>query len=162
MTPNENNNKIITKDNILALDIATRTGYYSSHKSGTWNFTESLKRNANKEHKDFRDTLMEFIKTFHIFQIVAEDINVNRHFYDMRKLAEFRGILHEVCNELNLPEPEFINVYSLKKWATGNGQATKQQMISACIDLFNLVPCDDNEADACLIYHYYLRKHRIH
>lgn len=32
----------------------------------------------------------------------------------MRKLSEFRGILLEVCDELDLPEPEFVNVASLK------------------------------------------------
>lgn len=152
----------VDREHVLALDIATHTGFYSMHESGTWNFTESKKRNNNKQHKDFRDTLIEFIKAHEIVLIVAEDINVNQHFYDMRKLAEFRGILLETCDELNLPEPEFVNISALKKWATGNGMATKLEMISACINRFNFHPRDDNEADACLIYHYYLRKHRIY
>ena len=123
----------IGKEHVLALDIATHTGYYSVHESGTWNFTESKKRNDNKQHKDFRDTLLSFIKDYGILRIVAEDINVNNHFRDMRKLSEFRGILLEICDELNLPEPEFINVSSLKKWATGNGKAGKTDMVQACI-----------------------------
>lgn len=151
----------LTKKQILALDIATFTGYYSTHEAGTWNFTESKHRNDNKQHKDFRDTLMEFIQEYHIKRIVAEDLNVNNHFFDMRKLAEFRGILLEVCDELNLPEPEFVNVSSLKKWATGNGRACKSEMVEACRNRFNYYPADDNEADAFLIFNYFIRKYRI-
>ena len=151
----------ICRGQVLALDISTHTGYYSIHESGTWNFTESKCRNDNKQHKDFRDTLMSFIRKYGIRQIAAEDINVNNHFYDMRKLAEFRGILFEVCDELDLPEPTFFNVSSLKKWATGNGRADKKQMMEACINQFHFNPQDDNVADACIIYHYFLKKHRI-
>lgn len=151
----------LIKEQILALDIATRTGYYSIHEAGTWNFTESKHKNDNKQHKDFRDTLLKFILKYGIRRIVAEDVNVNSHFFDMRKLSEFRGILLEVCDELNLPEPEFVNVSSLKKWATNNGRATKNEMMEACQSRFNYHPADDNEADAFLIFNYYIRKYRI-
>jgi Holliday junction resolvasome RuvABC endonuclease subunit len=158
----KNNDAIpIGKEHVLALDIATYTGYYSVHESGVWNFTESKKRNDNKQHKDFRDTLLSFIKDYGILQIVAEDVNVNNHFRDMRKLSEFRGILLEICDELNLPEPEFINVATLKKWATGNGKAGKPDMMQACIDKYRYTPVDDNAADACHLFHYYIRKYRI-
>ena len=158
----KNNDAIpIGKEHVLALDIATHTGYYSVHESGRWNFTESKKRNDNKQHKDFRDTLLSFIKDYGILRIVAEDVNVNNHFRDMRKLSEFRGILLEVCDELSLPEPEFVNVASLKKWATGNGKAGKTDMVQACIDKYRYTPIDDNAADACHLFHYYVRKYRI-
>lgn len=149
------------KEELLALDIATHTGYYCLKGSGTWNFTESMKRNANKLHKDFRDTLLNFIAAGGIRRIVAEDINVNNHFYDMRKLSELRGILFEVCDELDLPEPAFVNVAALKKWATGNGRATKSDMADACRRRFNFHPADDNEADAFLIFQYYIFKNQI-
>lgn len=149
------------KTEVLALDIATHTGYYSMHGSDTWNFTESKKRNDNKQHKDFRDTVMKFIIQYGIKQVVAEDINVNNHFSDMRKLSEFRGILFEICDELDLPEPVFINVATLKKWATGNGRATKAEMMQACIEKYRFYPKDDNVSDACHLFHYYIRKYRI-
>ena len=79
-TKNETINDELTKKDILALDIATHTGYYSLHEGGTWNFTESKRKNNNKQHKDFRDTLMAFIQKYDIKQIVAEDVNVNNHF----------------------------------------------------------------------------------
>lgn len=152
---------VIHREEVLALDIATHCGYYSVHGKGTWNFTESKRRNGNKQHKDFRDTLMGFITAHGIRQVVAEDINVNNHFTDMRKLSEFRGILFEICDELDLPEPEFVNVATLKKWATGNGRADKLMMMRACEEKYRYVPPDDNAADACHLYHYYCRKYRL-
>ena len=160
-TKNETINDELTKKDILALDIATHTGYYSLHEGGTWNFTESKRKHNNKQHKDFRDTLMAFIQKYDIKQIVAEDVNVNNHFTDMRKLCEFRGILKEVCDELDLPEPEFINVATLKKWTTGDGRADKKKMMEFCYKRYGITPIDDNHSDAICIFYYYARKYRL-
>ncbi|WP_288612581.1 hypothetical protein [uncultured Bacteroides sp.] len=151
----------IAREQVLALDVATKTGYYSLHESGTWNFTESKQRNGNKMHGAFRVMLVAFIRRYGIRRIVAEDVAVNRHFYDMRRLAELRGILLEVCDELELPEPEFVNPSTLKKFATGDGRATKEQMIRSCREKYRYEAVDDNAADACHLWHYYIRKHRI-
>lgn len=151
----------LTREQIAGFDLAAHTGYYSVHESGTWNFTEAKYRNNNKMHGAFRSTLIAFIQKYDIRKIVAEDVIVNRHFYDMRRLSELRGILLEVCDELNLPEPEFINPTTLKKWATGNGRADKTTMMQTCRERFLYSPPDDNAADACLLYHYYLRKYQI-
>lgn len=149
------------KEQILGLDIATMCGYYSTHESGAWNFYESKARNDNKQHKAFRDTLIGFIIKYEIRQVVAEDVNVNNHFIDMRKLSEFRGILLEVCDELSLPEPVFLNVMSIKKYATGNGRATKLDMINACVEKYSYRPRTDDEADAFWVFKYYCHKYRI-
>lgn len=151
----------MSKEQVLGLDIATMCGYYSTHESGAWNFYESKARNDNKQHKAFRDTLISFIVRYGIKQVVAEDVNVNNHFIDMRKLSEFRGILLEVCDELNLPEPVFLNVGSIKKFATGNGRATKLDMINACVAKYNYRPRTDDEADAFWVFKYYCHKYRI-
>lgn len=151
----------VAREQVLGLDIATHTGYYSVHESGTWNFTESKRRNGNKMHGAFRVMLLAFIRRYGIRRIVAEDVSVNRHFYDMRRLAELRGILLEVCDEMDLPEPEFVNPATLKKFATGDGRADKAAMIRACREKYRYEPEDDNAADACHLYHYYLRKYRI-
>ena len=81
---------------VLALDIATHTGYFSVHEAGTWNFTESRRRNGNKMHGAFRTVLVSFIRAYGIRRVVTEDVSVNRYFYDMRRLSELRGILLEV------------------------------------------------------------------
>lgn len=155
------NKEVITRDNVLALDVAEHCGYYSVHESGTWDFTENKRRNDNKQHKAFRDTLIEFIQKYNIKQIVAEDVSFSTHFVSMRKLSEFRGILFEVCDTLNLPEPALINPRTLKKWATGNGGATKADMIRLCKLRWKTNPVDDNEADATHIFYYYIKKFKL-
>ena len=61
---NESINQI-TRDNVLALDIAEHCGYYSTHESGTWNFTQRKGKNATEQHKiDYRRRCMRF-KAFH-------------------------------------------------------------------------------------------------
>ena len=62
---NESINQI-TRDNVLALDIAEHCGYYSTHESGTWNFTQRKGKNATEQHKMFYDTLVEFIQKYNI------------------------------------------------------------------------------------------------
>lgn len=151
----------ITRDNILGIDVATITGYYSTHESGVWNFNESLRRNNNKQHGAFRRTLVDFIRKYDIKQIVAEDVSVNNHFIDARKLSEFRGILLEVCDTLDLPEPVFVNPKTVKSWATGNGNATKADMIKFCKLRWKTSPVDDNEADATHIFMYYVTKFHL-
>ena len=147
----------LTKNDVLALDIATHTGFFSLHGRGTWNFTESMKRNSNKQHKAFRETLIDFIKQHDIKMIVAEDVSVGKSFVAARKLSEFRGILLEVCDTLNLPEPAFVNPMTLKKFATKNGKASKADMIDFCRSRWHSNPIDDNEADATHIFMYYVK-----
>lgn len=151
----------LKREHILALDIATHCGYFSVHESGTWNFTEGKRRNGNKQHLALKDTLTAFIREHGIQRIVAEDVSVNNHLFDMRKLAEFRGVLLCVCDELDLPEPEFVNPKVLKKYATGNGNASKDDMKQAYTARFNRLPLDDNEADAFWLFQYYVSKYRI-
>ncbi len=103
----------LDRSQVAALDIATHCGFYCLNERGTWNFTESMRRNNNKQHKAFRDTLIDFIQRNGIKQIVAEDVSVNNHFTDTRKLSEFRGILFEVCDTLDL-RIHFINPMTLK------------------------------------------------
>ena len=161
MASRKSENSSLTREQVLTLDIATRTGYFSLHEAGVWNFTESKRRNGNKMHGAFRAMLLAYMRRYGIRQVVAEDVSVNRHFYDLRRLAELRGILLEVCDELDLPEPEFVNPATLKKWATGDGHADKAQMIAACKSRYGIVPVDDNAADACHLFHYYIRRYRL-
>ena len=161
MGSRELKSKQLEKEDVLALDIATQTGYYSIQESGSWCFIEAKARNNNKKHKAFRDTVIEFIHKHNIKQIVAEGVNVGTHFTAVKSLSELHGILLEVCDELDLPEPEYVNPLTLKKFATGNGKANKLDMISACRTRYNFNPRSDDEADAFWLHQYYCQKHRI-
>lgn len=152
----------LTRSQVLALDIAEHTGFASLGESGTWTFTESKTRNDNKKHKDFRETLIAYIQKNDIRMIAAEDVLMNRsRFKATVSLSELRGILLEVCDTLDLPEPEFLNATSIKMFATGKGNSTKEEMIQACINKYGIVPEDDNAADAVFIFNLFCRKFKI-
>lgn len=158
---NENENDRITRDDILSLDMAERCGYYSTRGYGTWDFRPKQSKNAVEQHLLFYNTLVEYVKTHGIKLIIAEDCCVSTHFISVRKLAEFRGVLFLVCAQLGLPEPKFINVSTVKKWATGDGKADKKKMMAYCKQRWGITPTDDNMADACHIYKYYVRIYRL-
>ena len=143
---------------ILALDIATKTGYYSLNDGGgVWNFDTKAKGNSWKQYAAFRQTLVRYIKTHNIKQIVAEDVNVAGYFNSMRKLSEFRGIMREVSESLDLLPPVFVNVTSVKFFMTGKGKASKSLIINACKKKYNIEPVDDNHADAIGVFYYFLK-----
>ena len=52
----------MVREQVLALDIAAHPGYFSMHGAGTWNVTESRRRNGNKMQGSFRETILEFIQ----------------------------------------------------------------------------------------------------
>lgn len=155
-------NENITRDNVLSLDCAEHTGFYSTHEYGVWDFTQKKGKNAISQHKLFYDTVIEFIKKHNIKLIVAEDVCVSTHFVALRKLSEFRGILYLICSQLNLPEPKFLNVSSIKKWATGDGKANKAKMMEFCKKRWGIdVNGKDDLADAIHIFKYYVRIYKL-
>lgn len=162
MANNNNEQNEITRDNILSLDVAEHCGFYSTHEYGTWDFTpQKAKRLGIGQKLLFYQTLVEFIKKHNIKLIVAEDVCVSTHFIASRKLSEFRGALQLTCDLLNLPEPKYINVSTVKKWATGDGKADKKKMMEYCQKRWGITPTDDNMADACHIFKYYVRIYKL-
>lgn len=158
----KNSNKVVIEPkDILSLDIATKTGYYhTSDGGGVWNFTPTIKRNDRKQYKAMRETLIRFIKKHDIKIIVAEDVNVKTSFVALRKLSEFRGVLKEVCESLDLPEPIFINVTSVKYTLTGSGKASKELMIRTIKRKFQIDVEDDNHADAIAVFYHFSKNIR--
>ena len=108
----------------------------------------------------FESWLKKTIIENDIKAVVAEDVNVSKNFVSLRKLSELRGVLLYVCADLDIPVV-FVNVTSLKKWATGNGKADKTMMMEYCEKRWHYVCQDDNEADACHIYFYFLTRYKL-
>lgn len=152
----------ITRENVLALDVAEHCGYYSTHECGVWNFTQRKGKDAPEQHGLFYDTLTAFIRKYGIRQVVAEDVCVSKHFVASRKLSELRGVLCAVCAREGLPQPVFLNVTTIKKWATGDGKADKKKMMEYCQKRWGIdVKGKDDLADAIHIFKYYVRKYQL-
>lgn len=148
----------VKPEEVLALDVATVTGYYNIvDGGGVWDFDKHKGCNSRFEYASFRETLVRYIKANNIKQIVAEDVNVGKFFASMRKMSEFRGILREVCESLWLNEPIFVPVKANKKCLTGDGNASKKKMMRAVKQKFGIDPIDDNHADAIGVYYYYIK-----
>ncbi len=156
----------IKRYNVLALDVATNCGYYSIYGYGTWHFPRNESAAARKlgneygQHKAFREKLISFIKEYDIKVIAAEDV-IFGHFIDFRKLCELRGIMLEVCETMNIPYVLF-KPSDIKKFATGNGNASKQLMIEYAIKKWKIDPeKDDNAADSVHIFHYFCKRYGL-
>jgi Holliday junction resolvasome RuvABC endonuclease subunit len=151
----------LVREEVLSIDPGIHMGYFCAQEHGLWNLEESKSRNGNKQHGYLHSLLMDIIRKHGIRQMVVEDLTVNEHFTDARKLGEFRGIILEVCDEMDLPEPAFVNCKTLKKWATGNGNATKEDMVRYCQMRYHIDPERHDVADAAHLYYYYIRKFRL-
>lgn len=159
--------RTLTKRDILSLDVATHTGYYTlGHGYGTVYFpntgTAPKKYGDDyQQHKAFRDWVIGMIKKHNIKIVVAEDVNVGTQFNALRKLAQFQGVLFELCATLDVPLM-VENVTSIKRFATGKGNATKDEMLKAAIQKYKVdMEGDDNAGDAIHIFHYFTHKYGI-
>lgn len=156
----------LSKRDVLSVDIAEHTGYYSTHGYGTWYFppTERAPKKLGSEyeqHRQFYLTVKNFILEHHIRVVAAEDVNVSRSFVALRKLSEFRGVLYALCAELDVPIV-FFNVTQLKRWATGSGNADKKKMMEYAVKRWHIDPeGDDNVGDACHIFFYFIHRYKI-
>lgn len=157
--------KSLQRSDIMAFDVASHCGYYTLGDYGTKYFppTDKAPKKLGEDyaqHKSFRIWLMDILTSHGIKAVAAEDV-VFGHFIDFRKLCEFRGILLEVCESLNIPIVTFAPS-DIKKHGTGKGNADKKMMIEFAEKRYHIdVENDDNLADALHIYMYFIHRYKI-
>ena len=156
----------LSRNNVMAFDVASHCGYYTLGDYGTEFFPNNDKAPKKlgpeyAQHKAFRAWLIEKLTKNNIKAVAAEDIIYAGHFVDMRKLCEFRGILFEVCETLDIPIITF-KPSDIKKHGTGNGNADKKKMIEYAEKRYHIeVNGDDNLADAIHIYMYFIHRYKL-
>ena len=134
---------------ILALDIATKTGWCTESASGTWDF--SLKRGESYGMRvvKFKAAVRQMINLEQI-TLVSYERPAGLHKSSIIVASEMVGVLQDLCIELGVDVTNYA-AKEIKKHATGNGNAGKPLMISAAKQLgFNVA--DDNQADAIHLY----------
>lgn len=157
--------KSLSRSNVIAFDVATHCGYYTLGDYGTKHFPNNEKAPKKlgpdyAQHKSFRNWLIEIIQEHNIKAVAAEDV-IYGHFVDFRKLCEFRGILFEVCETMDIPIVTFKPA-DIKKHGTGNGNADKKKMIEYAEKRYHIeVGNDDNLADAIHIYMYFIHRYKL-
>jgi len=169
---------------ILALDLGTKCGWATNSRtivdvkikptgnmialndsrylSGTRTFDGEISGWRYLAFKRWLDVEIERLGIQHI--VYEETFSVGA--YAARVLHGFLAILQYVYAEHFPTEQRFtiqkVHPGTLKKFATGNGHAKKEQMIEACHVRFGYTPADDNEADALLLLQYQIQKDRKH
>ena len=135
--------------NILALDIATTTGWKTETSSGVWKLKQKKDDSTGMKLVRLKSYLKELI-TLEKIDIVVYERPAGMFKSAIITESELIGVVLLLCEELSLQCTAY-SATEIKKFATGKGNAKKQDMIDAAVALgYN--PEDDNEADAIHLY----------
>lgn len=141
---------LITKKNVLALDIATNTGFCTATASGSWKLTPKKDESKNMRLIRFRAKLKEICELEEIKLIVFESMAVYSKFPNFVG-AEMIGVLKLFCADAKIDHKSYAPT-EIKKFGTGKGNCKKDKMIEAA-RRFNPSVESDDEADAVILYH---------
>jgi len=145
---------------ILAIDLGTKTGWAFGDTttigrlySGVQDF--SLKRGESSGMRllNFDKWVYEMLAKY-APKVVSYEMPHHRGGHATQLLLGMLGVLHVACTKAGI---EYSSVHSatLKKFATGSGRASKEEMASAAMKKFHKeVLIDDNEADALHIWNW--------
>lgn len=139
---------------ILALDLGNTFGYaikqLNTINSG-WERLTKGKCDPGKKFNLFEYWLQDQ-SDLNISAIYYEDVVRHCSMYNARAYCGYLAILQSYCYSHNI-KCEGIGVKTIKKFWTGNGNATKQMMIEEAnkrgFDIQN-----DNQVDALALLHY--------
>ena len=136
---------------MLALDVATKTGWFNGEFGGTWDF--SIKRDESSGMRLFRfkSKLKEMFQEDRPEAVVFER-TAGRHQGAIIIQSELHGVMKSLCDDYGVDYKAY-SASEIKKYATGKGNANKPAMIQSCIDKYGITPVDDNHADAVHLWH---------
>jgi crossover junction endodeoxyribonuclease RuvC len=132
--------------NILALDMATKTGWAAKNMSGTENFKKRLGESRGMLFIRFEVWVNDMIRMTSPELVVYE----RPHARGRAANEVLNGLLAFLTAACERHGVEYTDCPSttLKKFATGKGNASKQMMMDAYEERWGECPVDDNEADA--------------
>lgn len=136
---------------ILALDIATHTGWCCETASGVWDLSIKRDESSGMRLIRFKSKLTEIVKLEKI-DLITFERSAGQQQSSVIIQSELHGILKLFCEE-NKIEYRAYSASEIKKFATGKGNSGKPAMIKAAQEKYGYTGEDDNEADAIHIYH---------
>ena len=134
---------------LLALDVATHTGWKTKSASGVWSLKPNRGESEGMRVVRFKAKVREMIEMEQI-NLIAYERPAGLHKSSIMVASEMIGVLKDLCIERNVD----LCCYSaseIKKFATGKGNANKDAMVVAAKHL-GFEPQDDNETDAIHLY----------
>jgi Holliday junction resolvasome RuvABC endonuclease subunit len=154
-----------TNSTILALDLGTHTGWAlhqldSTITSGTEHFKPQRFEGGGMRFLRFKRWLAELLTTCgHINAVYFEEVRRHAGVDAAHAYGGFMGHLTAWCEHHKIPY-QGVPVGTIKKHATGKGNAGKDEMI-ASVQLRGYAPCDDNEADALALLHWAIETQEV-
>lgn len=131
---------------ILALDIATKTGWATTHASGVVDFKPKRGESDGMRVVRFRSWLEEMLAA-NAYSVIAYERPAGRHAASIIVAAKLMGVVDELAHRHGLD----VAIYSaseIKRHATGKGNAGKDEVYRAAVERWGTGIADDNEADA--------------
>jgi hypothetical protein len=140
-------------DAVLALDLGTTTGWAvrladGTEVSGTWSFKPRRGDGAGVRFLRLQSKLDEFHKMYPVGRLVYE--LPAGHYKSGAADDCIKGLVAHTqswCEKNSVP-CEGVSPKEIKKFATGNGNASKDKMLAAATARWGQFTEDDNEADA--------------
>jgi hypothetical protein len=141
--------------NVLALDLGTMTGwaYWNGNRaeSGTVDFSIQRGESVGMRFLKFNQWLAaHFAPPLAQTELIAYEAAHHRGGAATQILAGFETRVHEFCALHGLHHVS-VHTSTLKKWSTGKGNASKEQMQIECASRWGCGLLDDNEADARMV-----------
>lgn len=136
--------------NILALDIATCTGWATRNSHGTINIKPKRGESEGMKPLRFKARIKELIEIEQI-DLVAYERPAGMHTASVIFAAKLISIVEVICLEQGIEMANY-SAKEIKKFATGNGNAGKPLMIKAAREELGYEGNDDNEADAMWLF----------
>jgi Holliday junction resolvasome RuvABC endonuclease subunit len=145
----------VTRDTVdrrlLALDIATKTGFCTNIASGVWYLTPKKDESKGMRLIRFKAKLKEICEIAAIRIIAFEMPAIQGKFPNFVGM-EMMGVLKLFCAENDIDHKGYPPL-TLAKFATGVGKGNKPLMIQKCKEKYGIDPETDDEADAVHLYH---------
>lgn len=138
--------------NVLALDVATKTGWATKHAHGLWDFNIKRDESNGMKFLRFRAKLKEICQLENI-NVISFERSSGMHQSSVIHQSELHGVLKLFCEDNNIQYKAY-SATEIKRFATGKGNCNKQAMIQAARLKFDYEGEDDNVADALHIYHF--------
>lgn len=145
---------------ILALDLGTKTGWALSQSdghiiSGSQSFKPQRYEGGGMRYLRFYRWLVDVAGPEGqgwVDQVIFEEVRRHLGVDAAHTYGGFLSHLGSFCEDRGIPY-KGVPVGTIKKHATGRGNAGKDEMIAA-MRLLGHSPADDNEADAIALLHY--------
>lgn len=141
--------------NILALDVATKTGWATKHAHGLWDLSTKRDESNGMKFLRFRAKLKEICELENI-NVITFERSSGMYQSTVIHQAEMHGVLKVFCED-NKIEYKAYSAKEIKQFGSGKGNASKADMIAAAASKYGYTEGDDNVADALHIYHLTLK-----